>query len=185
MHNKALILQPVTPKLEEASDSPSSRYRVTFFPNRAHHKALRASSFELRTSGIRMLSANPKASGRLPQPLPTELLSREQSPLGPHAAPAPVSGTPTRLASHAQKALFLRACARCPRGQGWAPREPPPTRRSGVASSPALLPHPCSFSPPVCIKGGCNRLCHLLPGSSKGEFKTHVWTNLNRCSTHY
>ena len=132
-----------------------------------------------------MLSAHPKASGRLPQPLPTELLSREQSALGPHAAPAPVAGTPTRLASHAQKALFLRACARCPRGQGWAPHTPAPTRRSGVASSPALLPQPRSFSPPVCTEGGCNRLCHLLPGSSKGDFKTHVWTNLNRWSTHY
>ena len=90
-----------------------------------------------------MLSANPKASGRLPQPLPTELLSREQSPLGPHAAPAPVSGTPTRLASHAQKALFLRACARCPRGQGWAPREPLVAFLS--ADPPLPLPNIKSF----------------------------------------
>lgn len=39
--------------------------------------------------------------------LTPELLSREQGTSGAHAAPAPAAGTPTRLARHVQKPLFL------------------------------------------------------------------------------
>lgn len=134
MHNKALILQPVTPKLEEASDSPSSRYRVTFFPNRAHHKALRASSFG-DTDAIRESQSVRTAPPASPYRTSFQGAESTGAPLGPrsrlrhtHAAGKPCSegSVPESLCPLPTGTGLGSPCA-----------TPHPEIRSGLFSSPA------------------------------------------------
>lgn len=96
------------------------------------------------TPASRMLPVRPSALGTaLPgQPLPAELLSREQRTLGPQAAPAPAAAHPG--------AGTLRSEGTVPASR----RLPAHGARSRALSPANLLPiPPLPPPPPVCIGG--------------------------------
>ena len=104
------------PSSERRSDSPSSCYRVTFLPNRAHYKALRA-------SGMGMLCARPERQDGSPSLSLQNFFPTSRAYWGPRRPPLPSQAHP-----RGWQAILRRLCS-------W---EPVPAAHGDTAGLPAL-----------------------------------------------